>query len=306
MCGNKISRETMDIYRYTENLSLFVEIARCGSFSAVARHHGVNPSSIIRKIDMLEEVMKAPLFTRSTRGLHLTEVGDALFNRAVGVLEELKDMRDEIVSLNEAVTGTLRISCLPTFAKLHIFPWLPEFKTRYPDVNLVLDLTEQLENPSIERLDAAIRIGKLKNSSLYSTKIAHQIWVACASPLYIEQYGMPSGPEELSGHHILDKYHDPYAVSWSRIIDTEQRDHRLYMRCNDFDALRKAAVSGLGIVFLPNWVVGEEIKAGRLVKVFDDPQQKVDDIHFLRALPKMTPKLAAFLQFLRDNLMAAI
>ncbi|WP_322843043.1 LysR family transcriptional regulator, partial [Acinetobacter pittii] len=55
MCGNKISRETMDIYRYTENLSLFVEIARCGSFSAVARHHGVNPSSIIRKIDMLEE-----------------------------------------------------------------------------------------------------------------------------------------------------------------------------------------------------------------------------------------------------------
>ena len=74
----------------------------------------------------------------------------------------------------------------------------------------------------------------------------------------------------------------------------QSRDHRLYMRCNDFDALRKAAVSGLGIVFLPNWVVGEEIKVGRLVKVFDDPQQKVDDIHFLRALPKMTPKLAAF------------
>lgn len=296
----------MDIYRYTENLSLFVEIARCGSFSAVARRHGVNPSSIMRKIDMLEAVMKAPLFTRSTRGIHLTEIGDALFTRAVGVLEALNDMRDEIVSLNEGVTGTLRISCLPTFAKLHIFPWLPEFKSHYPDVDLVLDLTEQLEIPSIERLDAAVRIGKLKNSSLYATKIAHQTWIACASPRYIEQYGVPGGPTELPGHHILDKYHDPHSISWSRIIDTQGGEYRLYMRCNDFEALLKAAISGLGIVFLPNWVVGQDIKAGRLVNIFDDPQQKVDDIHFLRALPRMTPKLAAFLQFLRDNLTAVI
>lgn len=296
----------MDIYRYTENLSLFVEIARCGSFSAVARRHGVNPSSIMRKIDMLETVMKAPLFTRSTRGIYLTETGDALFTRAVGVLEALNAMRDEVVSLNEKVSGTLRISCLPTFAKLHIFPWLPEFKTHYPDVDLILDLTEKIENPSVEHLDAAIRIGKLKNSSLYSTKIARQKWIACASPVYIEQYGIPCYPDAISGHHILDKHHDPYSISWGRIIDIQSGNYRLYLRCNDFEALQKAAISGLGIVFLPNWVVGQDIKAGRLIKVFDDPQQKIDDIHFLRAPPKMTPKLAAFLQFLRDNLKSFI
>lgn len=102
----------------------------------------------------------------------------------MGVLEALNDMRNEIVSLNEEVTGTLRISCLPTFAKLHIFPWLPEFKSHYPDVDLVLNLTEQLETPSIEHLDAAVRIGKLKNNSLYATKIAHQTWIACANPHY--------------------------------------------------------------------------------------------------------------------------
>lgn len=296
----------MDIYRYTENLSLFVEIARSGSFSSVARRHGVNPSSIMRKIDMLEVVMKSQLFTRSTHGIHLTEAGEALFTRAVRVLEALNDMRDEIISLNEEVTGTLRVSCLPTFAKLHIFPWLPEFKTHYPDVDLMLDFTEQLENPSTERLDAAIRIGKLKNSSLYATKIAQQKWIVCASPFYLEQYGVPSSPCDLPGHHILDKYHDPYSLSWNRIIDTQGGGHRLYMRCNDFEALQKAALSGLGIAFLPNWVVGQDIKSGRLVKVFDDPQQKVDDIHFLRVLPKMSPKLTAFLQFLRDNLIAVI
>ena len=296
----------MDIYRYTENLSLFVEIARCGSFSAVARRHGVNPSSVARKIDMLESVMKAPLFTRSTRGIHLTETGSALFTRAVGVLEALNDMRDEIVSLNEDVSGTLRLSCLPTFAKLHILPWLPEFKSHYPDMDLVLDLTEQPEIPSNERLDAVIRIGKLRNSSLYATKIARQTWVACASPCYIAQYGAPGGPADLANHPILDKYHDPYSISWRRIINTQGGDYRLYLRCNDYGALLEAALSGLGIVFLPNWVAGRDIKAGRLIKLFDDPQNKVDDIYFLRTLPGLTPKLTAFLQFLRNNLKAAL
>jgi len=296
----------MDIFKYTENLSLFVEIARSGSFSEVARHHGVNPSSVMRKIDTLEMVMKTKLLTRTTRGIYLTETGNALFIRAVAILESLKDMSAEIVAINKEVRGTLRISCLPTFAKLHIFPWLSQFKLKYPDVDFVLDLTEKLTNPSIEHLDAAIRIGKLKNSSLYATKIAQQTWMACASPQYLERYGTPCGADDLAVHHILDKYQDTHSISWRRIVDTQDSKHRLYIRCNDFDALQKAALSGLGIVFLPNWVVGQDLKSGTLVKIFDDPQQKVEDIHFLRTSSGMTPKLAAFLQFLRDNLAAVI
>ncbi|EGT3611537.1 LysR family transcriptional regulator [Morganella morganii] len=296
----------MDIYRYAENLSFFVEVARNGSFSAVARRHGVYPSSVMRKIDMLEEVMKAPLFVRSTKGIHLTEAGNVVFNRAVHILKSLNDVRNEVFALNEELVGTLCISCLPTFAKLHIFPWLSEFKFRYPEVNLVLDLSEKFEISSTEHPDAAIRIGKLKNSSLYRTKIAQQKWIACASPRYLELYGFPCDPDNLHGHHILDKYYDPHSISWGRIIDTQRAEYRLYMRCNDFDALQKAAVSGLGIVFLPDWVVGHDIKSGKLVKVFDDPQQKIDDIYFLRTLPKMSPKLTVFLQFLRNNLLSVI
>ncbi|WP_431734193.1 LysR substrate-binding domain-containing protein [Klebsiella pneumoniae] len=113
----------------------------------------------------------------------------------------------------------------------------------------------------------------------------------------MEQYGVPGGPTELPGHHILDKYHDPHSISWSRIIDTQGGEYRLYMRCNDFEALLKAAISGLGIVFLPNWVVGQDIKAGRLVNIFDDPQQKVDDIHFFACASQNDTQTGCFLQF---------
>src|SRR5471030_169208 len=293
----------MDIYRYTENLSLFVDIARSGSFSSAARKHGVNPSSIMRKIDMLENVMGIRLFIRSTRGLILTDSGEALFERSVNILDALSDMHSEIVSLDKEYRGILRVSCLPTFAKLHILPWMSEFKQHYPDIDLVLDLTERLTNPSVERLDAVIRIGKLKDSALYATHIASQRWVACANPAYLQRHGHPEGLHELEGHHLLDKYQDPHTICWSRIMYRESgKAINTYLRCNDFDALRLAAVHGLGIAFLPNWVVGTDLQTGNLVKVFDDPQQQVQGIHLLRALPKMPPKLTVFLQALCAHL----
>jgi DNA-binding transcriptional LysR family regulator len=293
----------MDLYRYTENLSLFVDIARNGSFSSVARRHGVNPSSIMRKIDMLEEVMGMALFVRSTRGLMLTDAGEALFQRSVSILNALSDMHGEIVSWGKELKGVLRISCLPTFAKLHILPWLSTFQHDYPDINIVLDLTERLTNPSIERLDAAIRIGTLKDSTLYATHIADQRWIVCASPHYLERHGYPRGPDELDGHHILDKFQDPHAICWSRLNHQKSgKTPHTYLRCNDFDALRIVALQGVGMAFLPNWVVGTDLNSGRLIKVFDDPQEQVEGLYVLRAQPKTPPKLAAFLKALRSHL----
>ncbi|HBE9177304.1 LysR family transcriptional regulator [Serratia fonticola] len=293
----------MDLYRYTENLSLFIDIARNGSFSSVARRHGVNPSSIMRKINRLEDVMRIKLFIRSPRGLMLTDAGEALYLRSIKILDALSDMYSEIGSMNTGLKGILRVSCLPTFAKLHIFPWLSEFKKNFPDIDLALDLTERLTNPSIERLDAVIRIGPLKDSALYATHIVDQYWIACASPFYLQNHGHPSGLDELEGHHLLDKFQDPYSICWRRVIYQDpERKHHIYLRCNDFDALRISAVHGLGIAFLPNWVVGTDINAGRLVKVFDDPQRQTQEIHLLRAEPKISPRLTVFLQALHKHL----
>ncbi|MFT4020174.1 MAG: LysR family transcriptional regulator [Acinetobacter sp.] len=293
----------MKIFKYTENLSLFVEIARTGSFSAVANKSGSSPSSIMRKIDALEDVIGAKVFTRSARGVILTDIGETLYQRAMNILDELSDMHKEIISLNTSSQGTLRISCLPTFAKIYILSNLKNFKENYPEIDLVLDLTERLSNPSTERLDAALRIGQLKDSPLYATYIGVQKWIVCASPDYIKTYGKPESLHDLHGHHLIDKYQDPEAVCWRRILSHTDIDvNRIYLRCNDFEALRQAVISDLGIAFLPNWVVARDIIENKLVKLFDDPEQREDDIYFVRALSQLSPKLEIFINFLRENM----
>jgi DNA-binding transcriptional LysR family regulator len=293
----------MDSARYTENLAIFVEVARSHSFSAVARRHGMTPSAITRKINLLEDFIGTRLFVRSTRALSLTEAGEALFMRAVGILDALSDMHAEIVSMSDSLQGVLRISCLPTFGKLHILPWLPQLSARYPKLRIDLDLTERIANPSIERLDAAIRIGKLKDSSLFANQLAGQRWVICASPGYLVQQARPESLQELGRHRIIDKLHDPAMICWKRLQD---KGHvppaEVAFRCDDFEGLRQAALRGLGLAFLPDWVVGSDLREGRLAHLFDDPDGKVDGIYLMRALPRMSAKLEVFYQALRAHI----
>ena len=289
--------------RYTQNLSIFIDVSRSGSFSAVARKHGVTPSSITRQIDILEAFIGASLFVRSTRGLTLTDTGEALFMRAVGILDALTDMHAEISSLSDSLQGVLRVSCLPTFGKLHILPWLPELKQRYPELRIDLDLTERITNPSIERLDAAIRIGKLKDSALYATRVSTQRWAVCASPEYIAAHGKPGELKDLAGHRIIDKLHDPDAICWKRILDKSSVHPTVSaFRCDDFDALRQAAVRGLGLAFLPDWVIASDLREQRLEVLFHEPEERVDGIFVLRALPKISAKLQVFIQALQAHI----
>ncbi|QEL57477.1 LysR family transcriptional regulator [Chromobacterium paludis] len=293
----------MNAARYAEHLAIFVEVARGGSFSAVARRHGATPSTITRKIDMLEEFVGTNLLIRSTRALMLTEAGEALFARGVNVLDTLTDIHNEIIALSDSMYGTLRISCLPTFGKLHVLPWLADLQQRHPSLRIDLDLTERLTNPSVERLDAAIRIGKLKDSSLFAKQIGTQRWVICASPDYLRQRGYPSDLEDLRRLRLIDKLHDPHSMCWRRLVEKGHIDQiEAAFRCDDFEAMRQAALRGLGAAFLPDWVIAQDLAAGALIRLFDDPEGREEGIHLVRALPKMSAKLEVFHQALSNHL----
>ncbi|MBP4046943.1 LysR family transcriptional regulator [Chromobacterium violaceum] len=295
----------MNAARYAEHLAIFVEVARGGSFSAVARRHGATPSTITRKIDMLEEFVGTNLLVRSTRALLLTEAGETLFARGVSVLEALTDIHNEVIALSDSMYGTLRISCLPTFGKLHVLPWLANLQQRHPSMRIDLDLTERLTNPSVERLDAAIRIGKLKDSSLFAKQIGTQRWVICASPDYLRQRGHPSDLEDLRRLRLrlIDKLHDPHSMCWRRLVEKGHIDQiEAAFRCDDFEAMRQAALCGLGAAFLPDWVIAQDLAAGALIQLFDDPEGREDGIHLVRALPKMSAKLEVFHQALSNHL----
>ncbi|MBS9424307.1 LysR family transcriptional regulator [Photorhabdus caribbeanensis] len=286
----------------TDMLTTFIHVARSQSFSAVARLQGMAASSITRQIDNLEQVLETKLFFRSTRGLSLTDAGEILFARAQGIINDLVDVQAELAALNGEPQGVLRIACLPTFGRQHIVPMLAELFMRYPKIRVELDQTERLTDPVRDRLDVVIRIGELKDSTLYSKRIATQTWIICASPNYIRKHGIPTTLTELGEHYLLDKHHDPAGICWSRYRSVINfSDNNRIFRSDDFETLRMVAVSGFGIALLPNWVVSADIHSEKLVPLFNDPDGRKEDIYLLRALAHPPAKLTVFMSLLQKR-----
>lgn len=291
----------MQTISYAEHLPVFVAVARAGSFSAVAVLQGMAPSSVVRQIDALEDALGVRLFARSTRGLALTDAGELLLARVPALLDDLVDLRAEVVALGDEPRGVLRVACLPTFGRHYVLPLLPNLLARYPELRIELEFTERLADPVRERLDAVIRVGPLKDSRLYAQRLATQRWSICASRPYLARYGHPASLAELTHHHLLDKRHDPEGLGWHGLraagfVPGGATDNALV--CDDFEALLLAAIAGLGLAYLPTWATEQFVSCGQLITVFDDPAQREDDIHLLRAMQRAPAKLVVFSQAL--------
>jgi DNA-binding transcriptional LysR family regulator len=295
----------MDRTKFAAQLALFAEVCRLGSFSATARRRSTAPSSIVRQIDALEIDLGAKPLIRSTRALAPTEAGELLLARAQPILDDLADIRAEIEALDGAVGGLLRVACLPTFGKRYVLPALASLIRDHPNLRVELDLTERLAEPVVDRLDAVIRIGELADSSLFAVKLASQRRLLVASPRYLERCGTPESAAELSDHRLLDKMRRVDVLGWSELLGAptaQATSGREAFRCDDFEALRLAALADFGVALLPNWVVGQDIADGALVRLPLRDVATTDEqgaVYLLRALAKPTPNFAAFSTALR-------
>src|SRR5690606_28287720 len=182
----------METEKFAEYMSVFVQVAQSNSFSAVARSKGMAASSVSRQIDALEGELGICLFTRSTRALVLTDAGELLLERALKILQDMTDARDELISLEQNVSGVLCVSCLPAFGRRHVVPHLPDLFAKYPKLSVELDLTERTVDPGVDRMDAVLRVGQQPDSSLISQTTASQRYVICASPDYLLAHGPPA------------------------------------------------------------------------------------------------------------------
>ncbi|OFA09265.1 LysR family transcriptional regulator [Duganella phyllosphaerae] len=294
----------MQSEKFAEFLGVFVDVAREGSFSGAGRRRGRTPSSIGRQIDMLEEHLESPLFLRSTRLLTLTDAGEALLIRARQILDALADAQQELASMKGEVTGVLRVACFPTFGKRYVLPVMGQLACQYPDLRLELDLTERLADPVAERLDLVIRIGDLADSTLIASRLATQTRILCASPAYLARAGTPASFDDLSCHRLIDKLHGADLLGWTDVLGQPARacGGQPVFACDDFEAMRLAAQEGMGIAYLPDWVVGPDIHAGHLRQLFPEWSQQPrasTGIHALRALRQPPPRVTALLDALR-------
>lgn len=203
-----------------------------------------------------------------------------------------------------AVTGILRVACYPTFGKRYILPVMGELARQHPDLRLELDLTEKLADPVAERLDLVIRIGDMVDSTLIGSRIAVQTRVLCASPDYLARQGEPATRADIASHALIDKLHGADLLRWTDVLGHPARagGAAAVFGCDDFEAMRLAAVEGLGIACLPDWVVGEDIQAGKLRQIVpewsQDPKASTG-IYALRALRQPPARVTVFLDALR-------
>lgn len=262
-------------------LKMFVEVVRRGSFAAVARDRQLDPSSISRAIAGLEAELGVRLFQRTTRQLSPTEAGIAYFERVEPLVEEMQQAIAIATDVSGQPKGTLRVTASVSFGLKCIVPLLPKFASLYPDLTVDLLLTDVVVDLLAERIDLAVRLGLLTDSTLISQQLMRTHYAVCASPEYLKRSGQLEKPIDVEHHNCLLF---PLAGFRSRWIFRDGREiseisvHGQTLISSAI-ALQQCAIAGMGLALLPYWLIDDDLQAGTLVNLFPDYEVTATDFN---------------------------
>ncbi|OPF95617.1 HTH-type transcriptional regulator DmlR [Rhodopseudomonas palustris] len=250
-----------------ERIRTFVRIAERGSLSAVARDLNVGQSTVTRQLQELEAAVGAPLLSRTTRRVTLTEEGSRYYARCVQILRLLEQAGDEALGASGTPAGTIRISCTASFGVLHASRLIFAFQDRYPDIGIDFGLTDQRVDLVREGVDLAIRLAPLTDSSLKLRTLGHSHRLLVASPDYLAAHGKPTSPQDLSNHQGVRMVN----VAGSDLLVLQGPDQEIHrvpfggrLRVDHGLAAREAMIAGRGIAATHRWLVDDLLAAGRL------------------------------------------
>lgn len=250
-------------------METFARVVESGSFSRAARDLHMTPSAVSKMIGRLEDRLGVRLLSRTTRKLSLTEEGRAFYQRVTPILAEVEEA-EETVSLSTAeARGVLRVNASTAFGQYQIVPLIPKMLEKYPSLQVQLTMTDSIVNLVEEGFDVSVRIGTLTDSSLIARKLGTAHRVLVASPDYLKRRGTPQCPRDLKDHECL-KLSIPTSLNkWE--FNTESGPSTVEVsgrfEADNAIALHEAALAGIGLFRAASFVVGDDIKAGRLVPV---------------------------------------
>lgn len=252
----------------------FASAARQLSFAKAARELGVTPSSVAKSINRLESQLRVKLFHRTTRQVSLTPEGRDLFAHCERILEEVEALKSVAAGASGTPTGTLRIDMPTTFGKRVVLPILTRLLERYPDMSIDARFSDHRTDVIRDGLDAVVRIGPLEDSRLVAKPFARQQLIVCASPVYLARHGAPAAPRELEKHQCLS-FRMPSSGRdrpWQFRIDGKHADMHLTsrLRLGDGEVIVAAAVAGVGLAQVPDYMAMDAMRAGHLKEVLKD------------------------------------
>lgn len=250
-------------------LLVFVEVARQGGVTAAAKVLNMPRSTVSRWVQELEKRLGVRLLQRTTRSVQLTEVGEGYYQRGLRVVESAQEAQKWVRSQAAVPQGTLRVTTFQLFAETMLGPVLVSYLEQNPGMSVQVLVNERDVDLVDERIDLAVRIGSLADSSLVVRKLAEMGGWMLASPEYLAEHGTPMHPSELAQHSNLIYRHDREVVTLPFDNGREQLEVSLPSRCvaNSIELVRQVTLGGLGIGFLPPMLAHADLAAGRLVRV---------------------------------------
>lgn len=262
-----------------EDLQTFVEVADAGGVSPAARRMGVSKSIVSRRLLRLEAELGVQLLARTTRGAALTEAGATFRDHAARMVAEYDVARETILPAGE-LRGRLRVSAPITFGSTHLGPVFAELAKRHPLLHLQTCYTDRFVDLVAEGYDCAIRVGTMRDSSLLARRVAPLYGKLVASPEYIQAFGVPSTPDEILSHQALMQGNESWRFRDRGETITVHPVGRF--KADNGNALADAAVAGLGLGWLPDFLTDGHIAAGRLVAVMTQYPPPVAGIFVVR------------------------
>ncbi len=281
-------------------IPVFVAVVENGGFSAAARTLGISKSAVSKRINQLEKHLGVRLLHRTTRKLSLTEAGERYFEHAAQALTAAGQAEDAVTELQGEPQGNLKISAPMSFGRLHVAPLVPKFLKRCPKLQIDLVMDDRKVDLVAGGFDVAIRAGNLPASTLIARKLAPVRQVLCASPDYIDRYGLPGTPAELSGHNCVLYSYSSDANEWTLIGESGPETVTVSgsYQVNNSEALLEALREGVGIGRLPTFVAGPDLKTGPLVKLFESHSLPAFTLYAVFPERQYLPaKVRAFLDF---------
>jgi DNA-binding transcriptional LysR family regulator len=289
------------------DILVFMAVVDEGSFVAGGQAMGLTRSAAGKALNRLEDRLGVRLLNRTTRALSLTDEGRVFYDRGLQILAAVDDAEASVAGRHGTPRGVLRLTVPDAFGRLVVLPLLRKYLKAWPDIQVEVNLTDRQADIVEEGFDLAVRIGEASpDTRLVSRVVAKYKAVLCASPSYIAERGEPLDADELAAHDCLFFTSRNRRQSWRFLGDDGVRvkaQGRSRLRLDSGEAIRNAAVAGLGIAFLPDFLVAEDLAAGRLQQVLADLDAgdvKIVTIYPTRRL--LEPRVRRFIDLMIQEL----
>lgn len=282
-------------------LRSFTEVVDAGSFVAAADQLGLSKAAVSRHVAELEARLGVRLLHRTTRKLWLTDEGEVFYARSRQVLADLGEAEAELTSRSREAVGQLRVSAPVSFGIQHLAPVWGQFRQKHPKVVLEVNLSDRIADIAEEGFDVAIRIARLPSSTLVSRQLAETRMVLCASPQYLKRAGKPAHPSGLAQHAVVAYSYWSERDTWEFDGPEGRVSVRTdpWLRTNNGDVCRAAALQHQGIILQPTFIVGADLAGGKLVEVLPRYRSLTLGIHAVYQSRKhLTPKVRLLVDFL--------